>query len=69
MATQSDLDRLNRAINSGALRVRDHDGSEVQYRTLDEMLRARDAMKAEIEGVNESAGLRVRRMKMGKGLC
>lgn len=39
--SQADLDAIDRAIASGAQRVRYPDGSEIQYRTMDEMERAR----------------------------
>ena len=38
---QSDLDKINAAIGSGVGRVKYADGSEIQYRTMDDMLRAR----------------------------
>lgn len=46
--TQSDLDSLDKAIRSGALTVRRADGSQVQYRSLDEMLRIRAEMQAAV---------------------
>lgn len=39
--SQADLDRLNRAIASGALSVSYDDGRNVRFRDLDELLRAR----------------------------
>jgi hypothetical protein len=38
--TQADIDALEKAMVSGALRVRYPDGSEVQYRTMAEMSEA-----------------------------
>lgn len=47
--TQADLDKIERAIAQGAgvVRVRYRD-REVEYRGLDEMLRARDLIKREL---------------------
>ena len=39
--TQSDLDKIDTAIASGVSRVKYADGSEVQYRSFDDMLNAR----------------------------
>lgn len=41
--TQSDLDKLDKAIGSGRLRVQYSD-SVVEYRSLDDMLRVRSMM-------------------------
>lgn len=40
--SQADLDRLNRAIASGALSVSYDDGRNVRFRSMDELLLARD---------------------------
>lgn len=40
--TQTDLDAIDRAIASGELSVRTATGASVTYRSLDELLRARD---------------------------
>lgn len=45
--SQTDLDALDNAIASGAKKVAYQTGS-VEYHTLDEMLRLRDAMKSEV---------------------
>lgn len=47
--TQSDLDTIEKAIASGARRVR-FQTHEVEYQSTTEMLRARDLIKAEVEG-------------------
>ncbi|MGE0715640.1 MAG: phage head-tail joining protein [Alphaproteobacteria bacterium] len=49
--TQSDLDALDRALKSGARRVTYGSGNgrkEVEYHTVDEMMRLRASMQAEI---------------------
>lgn len=46
--TADDLNALDRAIVSGSLRVRYAD-REVQYRTLDEMIRIRDLIRGELD--------------------
>ena len=43
--TQTDLDAIERAIASGELMVRFADGRQVQYRSMDELFKARDAIK------------------------
>lgn len=48
-ATQADLDALEDAINSGALMVRFAD-RQVQYRSLDDMMRILARMRAEVTG-------------------
>lgn len=45
---QSDLTALEAAIATGALKVRYSDGREVTYRTLAEMQRLRQLMRAEL---------------------
>jgi len=47
MATfsQVDLDRLERAIASGALTVRYDDGRQVTYRSLEELFQARNLVR------------------------
>lgn len=49
--TQDDLTEINKAIATGARRVR-FQTHEVEYRSLDEMMRVRDAI---LEQVNSSA--------------
>lgn len=45
--TQADLDQLNKAIKSGRLTV-EYDGQKVTYRSLDELIRARNLIKSEL---------------------
>jgi hypothetical protein len=47
---QSDIDTLNAAIASGALKVRYADGREVTYRSLDEMLKTLKIMQGDVAG-------------------
>lgn len=47
-ATQSDIDALQAAINSGARSVTYSDGSEVQYRSLEEMRSILREMKSDV---------------------
>ncbi len=46
--TQSDLDRIEKAIASGARRVR-FQTHEVEYQSIGDMLKARDIIKAELD--------------------
>ena len=43
-----DLEAIERAIATGELRVRHRDGREVQYRSMDELTKARAAMVADM---------------------
>lgn len=47
--TQTDLDKLNKAIASGRRRVQFADRT-VEYRDLDEMLKARSLIVSELSG-------------------
>ena len=47
--SQTDLDAINAAIASGARRVR-FQTHEAEYNSLTELLKARDLIKAEVEG-------------------
>lgn len=53
--TQADLDVINAAIAIGAKRVR-FQSHEVEYHSLGDLLRARDAIKGELESVGNSGG-------------
>lgn len=46
--TQTDLDNINRAIASGELTIRTEQGVQVTYRSMDELLKARDLALADI---------------------
>ncbi|MET0375189.1 MAG: hypothetical protein ABW128_13155 [Rhizorhabdus sp.] len=45
---QADIDALETAMGSGALKVRYADGSEVTYRSLDEMERLLSRMRGQV---------------------
>jgi hypothetical protein len=60
--TQADLDALNKAIATGVTEVEYRD-RKVRYRSLEEMLRLRDLMKAEI---SPASGDRVQRAKFSR---
>lgn len=47
--TQTDLDRINRAIATGELTVRMADGKLVTYRSIMELERARALIKGELD--------------------
>ena len=47
-ATQDDIDTLNAALRSGERKLRFADGKEVEYRSVAELLRARDDAVAEL---------------------
>lgn len=47
--TQSQLDALNEAIASGTLRVT-YDGRTIEYRSMDDLLRARGLVAASVNG-------------------
>jgi len=48
--TDSDLAAINAAIAAGEQLVRLPDGREVQYRSVTELLKARDQIQAELRG-------------------
>ena len=53
--TQTDLDRLDAAIASGRLSVRDADGNSTTYRSMAELLKAREMVAREVQG--DSGGI------------
>jgi hypothetical protein len=53
--SQSDLDAINMAIANGAKRVR-YQTHEVEYQTMNDLLRARDLIKAEVEAPVDVGG-------------
>ena len=53
--TQTDLDNINSAIATGELTVRSSHGSMVTYRSMDELLKARGTIQAELHAA-ASAG-------------
>ena len=53
--TQTDLDAINRAIASGELSVRTVTGQTVTYRSIDELLKARETALADISAAAASS--------------
>jgi hypothetical protein len=53
--TSTDLDAINAAIASGELTVK-HNGREVTYRSIDDLLKAKQTIDAEL---NATAGGRI----------
>ena len=64
--TQADLDELDKAIKSGALRVRTGD-RDVTYRSLEEMMKIRGQM-LEALGLVQNGGITLQPMAYDKGL-
>lgn len=66
--TQTQLTNLENAIATGALRV-ESDGQVVVYRTLEDMIRVRDTMRAEL-GVSSTGatGKRIWKPNVSTGL-
>ncbi len=63
--TASDLEEIEKAIKTGTLRVKYSD-REVQYRSLEEMLKIRDLIAKD---VNDSAAVPLRKFaQFSKGL-
>lgn len=65
--TQTDLDNLEAAIASGVLRVRDRNGSEIQYRNLEDMRRARDMIRTELGLTQYNGGITVEHPRYTSG--
>ena len=55
--TQADLDKIDADIANGTLRLRSED-SEIWYRRLDDMLRIRRMIAAEVSGDTTGLGRR-----------
>lgn len=66
--TQADLDAIESAIANGYLRVRDHTGTEVEYRSFDDLRRVRDLIRTEM-GINKNNGIRRGFARHSKGIC
>lgn len=67
--TASDLTAVETAIISGALSVRFSDGRQYQYRSIDELLRVRDLINAEIAATAGASRRRtIRLQQSGSGL-
>ncbi len=56
--TQTDIDAVEAAIATAELRVKFADGREVEYRSILELLKARDAMLAVTAVADSSSGSR-----------
>lgn len=50
--TTADLTPIEEAIKKGYLSVRDRDGRMVTYRSMDDLIRARDAINSELDAVS-----------------
>lgn len=66
MFTQDDLDKLEKAISTGARSV-EYSNGKVEYRSLAEMLQTRELMRREL-GQNVPA-IATAKPKTSKGLC
>lgn len=66
--TQADIDNLNAALRSGERRVRFADGKEVEYRSVDDLLKARNDAQSEL---NAASGVQrqTRLYHGGRGFC
>lgn len=62
--TESDLDRINTAIASGIRSVTFADGRRREYQNLDQLIAARDAIRADLAG--QSSGHGRRRLIIGR---
>ena len=60
--TQSDIDAINSAIASGERLVRKADGTTVEYRSVADLIRARDDLQAKV--VDAEGGPRVRATRL-----
>lgn len=52
--TQSDLDAVERAIASGELSITNEGGRKVDYRSIAELMRARDMIRADLAKASQS---------------
>jgi len=57
---QANLDSITEAIGNRVLKVRRPDGSEVTYRSVDELLKAQAAIEEQIRKASGGTGGRVR---------
>lgn len=64
--TQSDIDELNAAIAIGERLVRKADGTTVEYRSVADLIRARDDLRAELaaQDATSTGRQRVRAVKL-----
>ena len=65
--TQAELDALVRARNSGVLRV-SYEGKSIEYRSMDDLLKAIAAAQAELDAAAASPSARQVRAYTMKGL-
>ena len=64
---QANLDAINTAIGDPTLRVRFPDGREVQYRTIDELRKAKAEIEEDIREMSGASGGRVRLAQTKRG--
>ena len=64
---QANLDAINTAIGDPTLRVRFPDGREVQYRTIDELRKAKGEIEEDIREMSGATGGRVRLAQTKRG--
>lgn len=57
MATQADLDRLDAMIASGVLSTF-YDGKKIEYRSMDELMRARAHIVGQLQAASATAASR-----------
>lgn len=66
--TQTDIDELNAAIAGGERLVRKSDGTTIEYRSVAELIRARDDMRKELDAAAGRPRVRaVRLYHAGRG--
>jgi hypothetical protein len=66
--SQADVDALDQALKAGAKRVRFSDQREVEYHSLDEMLKLREAMVAVVASSSGSGRASSTLAQFTKGL-
>lgn len=59
--TQTDLDNINTAIAAGELHVRTSNGSQVTYRSVDELLKARATVQSDLAAAASATASTTRR--------
>ena len=64
---QANLDAINTAIGDPTLRVRFPDGREVQYRSIDELRKAKAEIEEDIREMSGATGGRVRLAQHKRG--
>lgn len=66
--TQADLDRVNAAIAGGETLVQFADGKRVQYRSVSELIAARNLIASEITTAEGTRPPRAFRVNVSKGV-